>query len=612
MQKKLFPEIFSKDLIYSIPGYACFLYILFPFRFWKPFVFSNQTETIVVTVFFACTMLMFSLSKAYETKTFQFTKTDLILVVYGIYILTRLWYPLEKEYFFVAFSIVSIYLYFRNFPENFLRELLLLLPLAGIIQMVYGIMQFSMPWQNVSHIMGIFNNTGLFGGFVALGLVVCTGMCLFHGSNRHYLKTVVLVALSIPLAIQVYASCSRASWLSALGSIIFLMYKFAKSKNIQWKIFPKKLWLSYFLVLCLLLFSVFFLKYLYGLKKNSADGRILIGMISMDMVKKAPVFGSGISGFRAGYMNHQAAYFQKYPDSPYSIYADDVETPFNEFMKILVEQGIAGLLLFACLLYFLFERKNSKHVIPCMTRDNLSTGLLHSVHNDVNYSSIILFILIFGLFSYPFDKLPFIALFVFSIAIVSKNQNQVIEFRLRKMNFMRIPLLIALCLITLIIALNACSYSNSCQAWNRALMNFSSDREESLGWMKKLYPELENNPVFLTTYGKALGFGEQFNEAAVILEKAVKRLPLSTSYIELGKSCEAADLPLAAIECWRHAGLMVPSRFAPLYLSMKLHLKNGKYSQAKEYAEKLLEKKIKIDNPEIDRMKSEALEILKL
>ena len=585
-------EIFNKELFYSIPGFVYFLYLLFPFRFWKPFVFANQIEIVVITVFFACALLAFTLLKMYKTTIFQLNKIDLCLIVYGVYLLFRFEYPLEKEYFFQVFSLACIYLYFRNFPDNYLKGLLFLLPVAGVIQMVDGINRFTQPWQNLSHITGIFNNTGLFGGFVALGLVVCVGMLFLSHSDKHYKKSVafafkaLIAFIALILAKQVLVSGSRASWLAALGAILFLLHRFVPKR----KLLPNHRWLRYFLTLCLLVLSVFFLKYLYDLKKDSADGRLLIGRVSMEMVKDAPVFGHGITGFRFEYLNYQAGYFQTHPDSPYRMNADDVQAPFNEFLKILIEQGIVGLLLFSYLLYCLDGTR--------MTR----IGRI--------FFSVILFILIFGLFSYPFDKLPFAVLFVFSLGVLSQNLNPVFTIQLRKMNYLRIPLLLALCLASWKMAENAHSYAKSCRSWNQALALYGFDREESLSELKKLYPDLENNPVFLITYGRALTLNEHYREAMNVLEGAVKRQPLSGSYIELGKSYEAEGFPQKALACWKLAGLMVPARFTPLYLTMKLYFKNKEYDKARECAEQLLAKKIKIDNPEIDPMKREALYIL--
>ena len=115
-----------------------------------------------------------------------------------------------------------------------------------------------------------------------------------------------LIVLALILARQIIASGSRASWLAGLGTIFFLLYQ--------------------------------------------------------------PVFGNGIPGFRAEYLNYQAGYFQTHPDSTWASLADDMETPYNEFLKIFIEQGIVGLMLFICIVYFLRWR-----VKPAMTsfRDNL-------------------------------------------------------------------------------------------------------------------------------------------------------------------------------------------------------------------------------------------------
>ena len=588
MQKAICQRIINKELLYSIPGYVYFLYLLFPFRFWESFVFPNQTETVVISVYFVCILLLFFSLKAYKTVAFQFNKIDLFLALYGIYLLCRLRYPVEKEYLFQTFSIVGIYLYFRNLTEDQSKGLLFLLPIAGIIQIADGQNHFTMPWQNLSHIIGIFQNTGLFGGFVALGFVVCIGILFYWYPDKRHIQSMALIVLAFILAKQIIASGSRASWLATLGAILFLLFRFVP----RWKIHLKNRWLKYFLATSLLVLFVFFPKYLYELKKDSAEGRLLIARVSMKMIKEAPVFGSGISGFRAEYLNYQADYFQTHLGSTWANLADDVESPYNEFLKILIEQGIIGLALFFCLLYYLFEKE---------TLEKRRRYILQSV---------VLSILIFGLFSYPLDKLPFVALFVFSIAGLSINRNPVFTIHLQQKNYFRIPLLFASCLVSLIIAGNAYCYAKSCLAWNHAFTGFGHSKEKSILQLKNLFPDLENNPVFLTTYGRLLSFDGYCREAVVVLEKAVKLQPLSFSYIELGKNYEAEGFPEKALDCWKRAELMVPSRFTPQYLTMKLYFKNKKYDVAREYAERLLMKKIKIDNPEIGLMKREARDIL--
>jgi tetratricopeptide (TPR) repeat protein len=95
---------------------------------------------------------------------------------------------------------------------------------------------------------------------------------------------------------------------------------------------------------------------LYFLKKDSADGRLLIWRCSWEMIKENPVkgLGYGQGGFKAHYMNYQAKYFEAHPDSKQAMLADNVNRPFNEYLLLLVNYGLFGLLVFILFLYRLW------------------------------------------------------------------------------------------------------------------------------------------------------------------------------------------------------------------------------------------------------------------
>lgn len=63
------------------------------------------------------------------------------------------------------------------------------------------------------------------------------------------------------------------------------------------------------------------------------------------MVAEAPVWGSGAGSFRAGYMTRQADFFKTNPESKYALVAGNVFHPLNEYLLLLIEFGIVGLLL---------------------------------------------------------------------------------------------------------------------------------------------------------------------------------------------------------------------------------------------------------------------------
>jgi O-antigen ligase len=67
------------------------------------------------------------------------------------------------------------------------------------------------------------------------------------------------------------------------------------------------------------------------------------------MIKEKPLFGHGVGGFKANYMNYQARYFEEHPDSKYAMLADNVNRPFSEYLLLLTEYGLAGFALFLVL-----------------------------------------------------------------------------------------------------------------------------------------------------------------------------------------------------------------------------------------------------------------------
>ncbi len=153
------------------------------------------------------------------------------------------------------------------------------------------------------------------------------------------------------------------------------------------------------------------------------------------------------------------------------------------------------------------------------------------------------------------------------------------------------------------------NYGKACIAWSDALKKYPFQKEESIRQLKSQYRELKENPVFLTTYGKALAWNGSPEEAKEILNRATGLLPCSESYIESGKVYAELGLDQQAFSCWETAGYMVPARFTPLFLSMKLYEQRGNNIRAIELANRILTRKEKTDHPGVDEMKQEARRI---
>ena len=122
-----------------------------------------------------------------------------------------------------------------------------------------------------------------------------------------------------------------------------------------------------------------------GCSSGNAHGNSSRKVLGRDM---AP------GGFQAHYMEAQADYFRQHPDSPYARLADDVKAPFNEYLGLWTDFGLAGLLAAAAviaLLHRAWRRHPYGSSLPCRTLPAVRGRLLNvflsfplSTHMDVH------------------------------------------------------------------------------------------------------------------------------------------------------------------------------------------------------------------------------------
>ena len=138
---------------------------------------------------------------------------------------------------------------------------------------------------------------------------------------------------------------------------------------------------------------------IYQYKSASADGRLLIWRVSVDMIADAPCFGYGVNGFSKEYMIYQANYFKENPASYFVPVADNVVYPFNEFIRIWIQYGGVGLLLVILLVYSIWVNSNKSE-----ESDIMKAGLSA--------------LLIFSFFSYPFSVFPLLLFYPFLCGLI--------------------------------------------------------------------------------------------------------------------------------------------------------------------------------------------------
>lgn len=437
--------------------------------------------------------------------------------------------------------------------------------LLGIIQ-YFGLFQAS----SIHKVLGSFDNPA---GF-AVCLCAAFPFIAFLLLNKNKCIRYCGWLISIVFALAVVLSQSRAGIVS-IGFVSFMV--------LQRRIFNKKRWVGY---LFLTVF-VFLLSVCYWLKKDSADGRLLIWSSSVNMIKDAPWFGHSIGSFEAHYMDYQADYLKQFEGTRYSLLADNVKQPFNEYIGVLLNFGIFGLcLLFAiiALLVYCYKKK------PCIDKQIAGYSLIS--------------IGIFSLFSYPFTY-PFTWIItVLCIYILTK------EYLTKILAYSKIKY--AVCTLAILGSLGGMyilvERIKAEKDWGKAsVLALCGTYDQAFPIYERLKKTFYDNPYFLYNYAAILLENKQYKESLQTALHCRKywadydlELIIGENYQELGKQ-ELAE------KYYHSASMMCPSRFLPLYKLYHLYKDNAERESMLSMANLIIDKPMKIKTSTIQMMKREMM-----
>lgn len=253
---------------------------------------------------------------------------------------------------------------------------------------------------------GLFFNPSPFSIYLSSLLVFCLSIYFYHINKIIKTAGFILFLTGIPIII---IAQSRSAWLGLLSALALILYlKFWDVRKYYKKRVPKTL---AFLVIIIVGGGPY---YLYHLKKDSADGRLLTWKLSLKMLYNHPYIGFGPGGFEGSFLKYQSLYYQIYPErmNKEGRLAGQVVYAFNDMLQISVEQGILGFILFIIIIINYVRYSNiilKFHFLKNKRQACIVVGAMGSI----------LLILISGLFSYPMTVLP-IQIFMYTcLAIVS-------------------------------------------------------------------------------------------------------------------------------------------------------------------------------------------------
>ncbi|MFC2110564.1 O-antigen ligase family protein [Bacteroidota bacterium] len=516
------------------------------------------------------------------------------LIFLGSVFLTSVSFVNEEntvKFYFTVFSFLLILLYViflkNEKSRNVLKEITSIKVLkgfytVGVVQSLLGICQYIGWFTTKNHffnVTGSFDNPAGFSSVLSMLFPIGVVWSLNSKKTERYL---LLFSLSIML-FSILLSGSRTGLLAVIAATIFI---FTLEFQLVSKIKNSKKARAFVAFFCVLLLIV--ILGLYKLKPQSANGRLLIWEVSTEMIKDKPLIGFGYNGFKAHYMDYQAKYFKQNPKSEYRQLADNVSHPFNEFIKIIVNYGVLGLLIYLVIILFLFKK-----IIELKPfKRNLFLGILVSFFA-------------FSFFSYPLHYTPVWFLLIYSALIVVFNETPKMEF------YKKTRVIIGAICLGGIIFFSIGMYLEL--KWKKiATKSLQGQTEQMLPEYEVIYPYLKFNALFLYNYGAEQNFIGEYEKSIKLLDACKKQLNdydlqmlLADNYYNIGNAKNA-------IKIYQHAEHMIPCRFLPLYNQFEIYQMENDTVKANAIAKKIINKQVKVKSSMVNLIVTKAENYLNL
>ena len=405
---------------------------------------------------------------------------------------------------------------------------------------------------------GTFLNPGPYSAFIAMGLVMSCQL-----KKGYWLPT--LFATLLP------ATWSRAALVSAAICIGIIYWE-------QWKRWRWWICTGGLLVLV----------GLYFLKQGSADGRSIIYLISLLCISRAPVFGSGIGSFCHQYAEGMAAFSVQHP--MFNFQSADVTTnAYNCLLQIGVEQGLLGMTLALALVALVLVKLNK-------AGKTLGMGLLC--------------LLIFSMFSYPFDQLPYQIIFVMMTAYAGTDVKKVTIPKKWHMLFQCYIAPAALCGCAILLsAFNHRQIKERMEAESVYRMMAGVRHPAFLADYYELLPLMLSNEHFLFDFAKILSADGRYNDSNGILRLGSLISSDPMFYIIQGNNYREMGFYQEAEQAYMKAFNSMPNRLYPLYQLMLLYEKMGDTEKTSNIAQRVMMFDEKVASPATKEIKRKAYKI---
>lgn len=420
--------------------FFCFFLIL-------PFIYSSQIiDPVLIPRQIWLTIFVFIIGSIISCQIyfkkisadFSFIKLVLPLLFIGFSILTiasfkqsiaitESIYELSKTLIGVLFFMITTFLLIQK--KINIEQLIKSIITLNLIVLVFAFFQLVIVKENIVEINSTMANKNLLSSFLFLTLPFLFISIALSKPWKIFATILILLTLVLLWILQ-----SKAVILASLVflSLLFLLIFFRYSDIKINKRFSNILFITTTSIIILAtIISIQKKEYFPHLfNTNTVHTRLSLWENSEQMIKENLIFGVGAGNWKIHFPKYGLNQFDKKVRNGLSVY----QRPHNEFLKVLSELGIAGLLLFLSFflvpIYYLFRILNN-------TKDNKDVFL------PVTFLSFIIGFILVAAVDFPLERIEHqVLLYLLFAIIVSNYYSTFKEQNTLPKNFVKLPIFI--------------------------------------------------------------------------------------------------------------------------------------------------------------------------
>lgn len=479
-------------------------------------------------------------------------------------------------YYLRLAAVGVLYVGFRMAGRRYAKEAGLTVAVLTVVLAMYGLGQWLhvIPAGGRSFpVVGTFDNPAGFASALAMGVPF---VLPFVKHERRGVQVAAVGALLLVLVVLAAAQ-SRAALLATLAVLVLWAASSShRPVGTFWKVAVPVLLAAAFVGM-------------YFLKKDSADGRLLIWWVTLRLIMQHPVVGGGTHAFWRAYMPAQADYFRLHPDSRFALLADNVRHPFNEYLSVLLQWGVVGLLLLAIVVLLAVRAWRS--------------------HRDSEKDTSLLALVALGIvacFSYPMNY-PFA--WIILTGGLATFGSATPAWRPRQF-----PSLVQTTIVTIVstalLVTSAIQY-HYYEEWHNVAHHRPAVAMEKLAeTYERLLPHMKRDSFFLYNYAAELYYHKRVIAALSFINDSMRgQDDYLTEYL-YANILLAMDDSKEAMGIFDTLSNMCPSLFVPVFKKFEISVRNNDKEKALYYAKDIVSKPIKKESQQVNHIRTCCVEYI--